>query len=328
MFGVRAFPLIASGAVAPTLTSVSTSGGAVGDIDGGYSATLTGTGFTGATSVTFGGVAATSVVVVSSTSITCVVPARPSGASSVIVTTPGGSNAANSAFEYFSPAQLSLSEWHRAPYSAAPWAANGSAGASTGRTATSTGFDPTAGTAVNGRAPALFARASSQALNASVANNTLFSTAAGTFICLAKTTTQQAVSGTAYGDGNLLSDPTNAETTAGLTSSGFVACIYDGAYKRPTAIALANNTWGACEMVYDSSTLSTRVNGGTAQSVACGAYTPVTTSAPKIGYGYNIGYLDGSILEWMTSTTAISLANRDKIRAYLNTRYFPSGAQV
>ncbi|MGA8863485.1 MAG: IPT/TIG domain-containing protein [Gallionella sp.] len=74
-------------ATAPTVTAISpTSGPAAG----GTSVTITGTNFTGATAVTIGGAAATSVVVVSATSITAVTPAGTAGAQNVAVTTPGG----------------------------------------------------------------------------------------------------------------------------------------------------------------------------------------------------------------------------------------------
>ena len=62
--------------------------------------TITGANLTGATSVTVGGVAATSVVVVSSTSITAVTPAGTVGAKSVEVTTPSGTASAADAFTY------------------------------------------------------------------------------------------------------------------------------------------------------------------------------------------------------------------------------------
>lgn len=84
----------------PTLTSVSPPTGATA---GGTSVTLTGTGFTGATGVTFGGTAATSVVVTNATTITCTTPARADGTASVLVTTPGGTNAANTLFTYVAP---------------------------------------------------------------------------------------------------------------------------------------------------------------------------------------------------------------------------------
>ncbi|MEQ1613199.1 MAG: autotransporter domain-containing protein, partial [Hyphomicrobiaceae bacterium] len=52
--------------------------------------------------VTIGGTAATSVVVVNSTTITAVTPAGTAGTASVLVTTPGGTNAANTLYTYTS----------------------------------------------------------------------------------------------------------------------------------------------------------------------------------------------------------------------------------
>lgn len=71
-----------------TLTNVSPSSGAA---SGGTGVTLMGTGLTGATSVTFGGAAATSVNVVDSTRVTAVTPAHAVGAVDVVITTPSGS---------------------------------------------------------------------------------------------------------------------------------------------------------------------------------------------------------------------------------------------
>lgn len=90
-------PVTANFSLVPTVTSVSPNSGSTA---GGTSVTLTGTNFTGATGVTFDGAAATSVNVVSPTSITATTPAGTGGTASVIVTTPGGSNAANTLFSY------------------------------------------------------------------------------------------------------------------------------------------------------------------------------------------------------------------------------------
>lgn len=71
---------------APIITTVAPNSGAVGD-----TVTLTGTSFTGATSVKFGTVEATTFTVVSATSITVTVPAGlTAGAKSVTVETPAG----------------------------------------------------------------------------------------------------------------------------------------------------------------------------------------------------------------------------------------------
>lgn len=89
---VTAFP-----APAPTVLSVSPNSGSDA---GGTPVTITGTNFTGATGVTFGGAAATSVVVVNATTITCNTPAGTAGAVTVAVTTPSGTGSLSNAFTY------------------------------------------------------------------------------------------------------------------------------------------------------------------------------------------------------------------------------------
>ncbi|MES1247829.1 MAG: IPT/TIG domain-containing protein, partial [Actinomycetota bacterium] len=64
-----------------------------GPAAGGTTVTIAGTGFTGATGVRFGTVAAKSLTVTSSTSITAVAPAAPAGTVDVTVTNAGGVSA-------------------------------------------------------------------------------------------------------------------------------------------------------------------------------------------------------------------------------------------
>ena len=73
---------------------------ATGPAAGGTAVTLTGTGFTEATGVTFGGTRATSVVVVSATSITCAAPAHLAGAVDVIVLDPSGNGLKAASYTY------------------------------------------------------------------------------------------------------------------------------------------------------------------------------------------------------------------------------------
>ncbi|HEV2397944.1 MAG TPA: IPT/TIG domain-containing protein [Candidatus Sulfotelmatobacter sp.] len=70
----------------PTVTSVSPSSGSTA---GGTAVTITGTNFATGATVTFGGVAATNVVVSNSTTITATTPAGTAGAVTVTVTNPG-----------------------------------------------------------------------------------------------------------------------------------------------------------------------------------------------------------------------------------------------
>jgi hypothetical protein len=81
---------------APTVTAVSPKSGTTA---GGTTVTVNGTGFTGATKVAFGTVSAT-YTVVSSTQITAVSPAEPSGLRNIFVTNPGGTSAAVTADQF------------------------------------------------------------------------------------------------------------------------------------------------------------------------------------------------------------------------------------
>ncbi|MGA2837796.1 MAG: IPT/TIG domain-containing protein, partial [Acidimicrobiales bacterium] len=73
----------------PAVTGLSP---ASGTTLGGTVVTITGSGFTAASSVRFGPVAATSFTVVSDTQITAVAPAQAAGSRNVFVTTAGGTS--------------------------------------------------------------------------------------------------------------------------------------------------------------------------------------------------------------------------------------------
>jgi hypothetical protein len=80
---------------APTVTSVRPKSGGV---QGGTNVTITGTRYTGATGVTFGGLAATNVMVVSPNTITATTPAHAAGSVNVVVASEHGSG--TGAFTY------------------------------------------------------------------------------------------------------------------------------------------------------------------------------------------------------------------------------------
>lgn len=67
---------------------------------GGLAVTIKGTNFAGATGVTFGGTAATSVVVVDEKTITCVNPAKTAGVYTVAVADDSGTVSKTTAFTY------------------------------------------------------------------------------------------------------------------------------------------------------------------------------------------------------------------------------------
>src|SRR5208283_14619 len=81
----------------PTVTGVTP---AAGPVAGGTTVTVTGTGFVTGATVDFGLTGASSVTVVSATSITAVSPAGSAGTVDVTVTTPGGTSATLPADEF------------------------------------------------------------------------------------------------------------------------------------------------------------------------------------------------------------------------------------
>jgi hypothetical protein len=89
--------------VAPTVSDVSPSSG---PSSGGTTVTITGTAFTNATAVDFGGSAASSFTVDSATQITATAPAQSAGTVNVTVTTAGGTSAqsANDQYTYVAAA--------------------------------------------------------------------------------------------------------------------------------------------------------------------------------------------------------------------------------
>ena len=82
----------------PTVTALSP---ASGPTTGGDALTLTGTGFAGTPGVTVGGLAATSIVVVSDTQITATAPAGSAGARDVAVTTIAGTGSGAGLYAYY-----------------------------------------------------------------------------------------------------------------------------------------------------------------------------------------------------------------------------------
>ncbi len=88
----------------PSLTSVSPKNGPAA---GGQSVTITGANLTGATSVSFGGTAASSFTVVNSMTITATTPAHAGGTVNLTVTTPGGTSNAV-AYTFMFPTTTSL----------------------------------------------------------------------------------------------------------------------------------------------------------------------------------------------------------------------------
>lgn len=98
--GVSQTATVSLVAPAPTVSSVAPNSGSTA---GGTAVTITGANFASGATVTFGGAAATNVVVASSTSITATTPAGSAGAALVTVTVSGQSGSLASGFTYLAP---------------------------------------------------------------------------------------------------------------------------------------------------------------------------------------------------------------------------------
>jgi hypothetical protein len=83
--------------VAPSLLAVLPP---VGSSSGGETVTLTGSGLSGVTGVTFGGQPGTDVLVLSDSALTVTTPALPAGAVDVEVSTPGGAALLTGGYTY------------------------------------------------------------------------------------------------------------------------------------------------------------------------------------------------------------------------------------
>ena len=94
--------LFAKWTLVPTISTVAAVTGSSGPLPGTNTVTLTGTGYTGTTSVTIDGQACTNIVVTGDTQITCTVPVGISvGPKDVVITAPGGSVTSIGGYTYF-----------------------------------------------------------------------------------------------------------------------------------------------------------------------------------------------------------------------------------
>jgi hypothetical protein len=217
----------------------------------------------------------------------------------------------------YDPAELSLTGWWRADFSASPWVGTASAGASGSRNLAEATNPPSTTTAVNGHVPALFDGTNDRLVGAT--NNNFVLAAGGTFFALVKPVTSAANNATAYLNKPLFVDVSQALMGAGFSNSGFRPYIYDGAYKSLT-MAMTIGDWHFVAMTWNGTTLFGRVDGAT-DSVACGSAT-ISGFAVHIGTTY-----DGSIfgnfqaLEMGFANTALSDATLLDIKSYHAARY-------
>ena len=96
----------------PSVTTVSPS---TGPVAGGAGVTIHGSGFTGTTAVTFGGLPATGISVVDASTLTATTPAHAAGAVDVVVTNALGTGTALAAYTYSGPPAVTAASPVRGP---------------------------------------------------------------------------------------------------------------------------------------------------------------------------------------------------------------------
>jgi hypothetical protein len=198
-------------------------------------------------------------------------------------------------------------------YSSAPWVGTASAGTSSSNSLSSSGTDPTSGTALNGFTPATF---SSQFLT--TPTSTGLWGASGSICVLFNASSASAASGTHF-DGTFISEATTPTVSVGFTTSGICGNIISGVTDYRLDIAASTNAWHLCQFKWDGTNIYLRLDSGGWSSLAAGS--PSNTNYCNVGLSFAATYFAGSIMEILSSSTALDHMQFDQYKAYCNNRY-------
>lgn len=277
----------------PTVTNCSPNAGALA---GGTTVTLTGTNFTGATGVTFGGSSATSVTVVNDTTITCVTPSHAAGAVDVVVTTPSGSGTLTSGYTYNPAPTVS---------SVSPNA--GALGGGTSITITGTGFISGCTATLGGNAVTSLVFVNSTTLTGVTPAHS-----AGTVSCVVTNPDTQTGTGTNVYTYQAAPNPTSVSPNAGalaggtsvtVSGTGFLtgASVTFGGVSA-TSIVVVNSTTITCQTPAGSGTVNVVVtNTDTQSGTLTNGYTFEAAPNPT-AVSPNAGALAGGTSVTITGT--------------------------
>lgn len=298
-----------------------------GQIDGGgQSIVITGLNFTGATSVVFDATTA-SYVVDSDTQITATLPAHAAGTINVKVVTAGG-DSNNASFEYWSPAQLSLTHWHRADseWDGPPWAGEASAGTSSGRTFVTAGSDPTDGATVGGYEALSFTDAQSLRDITRTWENLVTDAAYSILVVFNATGAVAEDTVNRYEESAFYSDTGGgAYIGCGLGENAgsyyFSGYHFDIAYTGPSTLA-SLGVWNAGFSIFGGGNLRVSINAGAEATQVKDVILPGFTGNIRFNSYFGGGRgVPGDILETFVMDTEISAGNKTKTLKYLRQRY-------
>lgn len=309
-------------ASAPKVSSVSP---AICDSSGGTAITITGSGFTGATSAWIGGSVCTSFVLVNDTTITAVSPALPlsTQAYDLIVVNPVSAGALYSGISIFSPPSIAgLLAWFRGDFGVttatgvSAWADGSGSGDPNKNliqptTAKQPAFTPS-DAAYNNRPTLTFARASTQGLSATGNWSVAL---AQPFTVYAVGNTDGTTASQDFCDGNSVGQ--RLEFGGGAVATNL--SMFGGSFITAAAAMGSKGAFAAL------------VNGA-ASNLYANAITPILSGAnpgASAPTGLNLGYaydttsdtLNGKMAEFIVYSGAHTSAQIASVLKYLGTRY-------
>lgn len=304
---------IASGAPLPVLASLDYDQASTDD-----AVTVTGTDLDSAISLTVGGTSAT-ITSNTSTTITFTMPAKSAGSHDVEVTTAAGTSNTLS-IEWWAPSVLSLTGWWRASYGGSPWVGVASAGGSGTHNLSEGTNPPSTGSAVNGLTPADFDGVNDKIDNANTIGTFLTASAWSAAVLIwidnvstATATTMCSIVGNSAGGFWGLGHRDNSGPKV-------YSYIWDGANKS-IEIPITTGAWHLVQAKLESGIHKLRIDGGSWTTLASGNVTNLANSL-RVGQSYTGSHFgDQKILDLALAGSAISDANFEKIRKYVNARY-------
>lgn len=317
-----------TGSVPAAPTAISPDNGTAA---GGTAVQITVADSTGLTGAKVGGVALTGFTIDDATHVSGTTGAHAEGAVDVVVSNVFGDSAALAGgFTYtaavFDPADLALTGWWRASYSASPWAGTASAGSSGTRNLTEATNPPSAGAALNGHTPADFDGTNDELDG--VAGSNFYSVSAysgAALIYLDAVDTNNAVATSPF-----LNDPIiNSAATGDFgvsfrNSAGTITADvwhWTGAAYASASVVVTAATWLLLQWKLEAGNLYIRVNGGV-WSTGAAANAASLTAVTRVGGNYDSsGFLDGKIAELMTANVALAGVDFEGIIEYVNDRY-------
>jgi hypothetical protein len=306
-------PLIARYPV-PTVTSISPD---LGDTAGGEILTITGTGLTRTSSISIGGTDVPIFNVLSDTEIICQAPAHAAASGqSVLVTTNRGTSAPNSLYEWWSPAELSLTGyWDRSSayqnVTIGTWAGISSAGSSGGRDLIqgTTAYQP-----IEINLEPNFDGSNDYIYNATAFSSYVTNTA-GTVVALFTFNNSAALQAHPWNNAPVFTNNDGAGPfQLVVSSSGITASVYSSAAERVATISANTNQLHLAIMRWNGSNVGLVVDGSVETLTAHGGAISYGGS-PVVGLSaYSTqGQFLGQIRTLLVMNTTISDANSIKL---------------